>query len=106
MKRLLFAFALLVQELAFAAPYLKGVTDKDPLSYAVGEDIVFTVSLEGAEAFPDGVTATWSRSGDDGVEEKGAWDGRDPLVVKTKLTRAGSATCSERQAVVRRRSEQ
>jgi len=89
MKRLLLAFVLMVHGLAFAAPYLKGATDKDPLSYAVGEDIVFTVSLEGAEAFPDGVVAAWHRSGDDGVEEKGTWDGRAPLVVKTKLTRAG-----------------
>ena len=58
MKHLIFAFALLVHCLACAAPRLKGVTDKDPLSYAVGEDIVFTVSLEGAESFPDGVLAT------------------------------------------------
>ena len=70
-------------------PWLKGETDKPPLSYAVGEDIVFTVSLEGAEAFPDGVSATWRRSGDDGAEEKGTWDGRSPLTVKTSLKRAG-----------------
>ena len=89
MKHLAFAVALLVHCLAHAAPCLKGVTDKDPLSYAVGEDIVFTVSLEGAESFPDGVSATWRRSGDDGVEEKGTWDGRAPLTVKTKLKRAG-----------------
>ena len=89
MKRLLFVFALMVHGLAYAAPYLKGVTDRDPLSYAVGEDIVFTVSLEGAESFPDGVSASWRRSGDDGVEEKGTWDGRSPLTVKTKLNRAG-----------------
>ena len=89
MKHLAFAVALLVHCLAYAAPCLKGVTDKDPLSYAVGEDIVFTVSLEGAESFPDGVSATWRRSGDDGVEEKGTWDGRAPLTVKTKLKRAG-----------------
>ena len=89
MKRLMFAFVLTAHGLAYSAPYLRGATDRDPLSYAVGEDIVFTVSLEGAPAFPDGVSAAWRRSGDDGVEEKGSWDGRAPLTVKTKLGRAG-----------------
>ena len=89
MKQLVGVIAMIAAWTVHAAPWLKGVTDKDPLSYAVGEDIVFTVSLEGATAFPDGVTATWRRSGDDGVEEKGTWNGRAPLTVKTKLKRAG-----------------
>ena len=74
---------------AKVVPYLKGRTDKDPLSYRVGEEIVFTVTLHGAATFPDGVMATWRRTGDDGVEESGAWDGKSPLVVKTRLARAG-----------------
>ena len=89
MKQLVGAIAMITVWTVHAAPWLKGETDKDPLSYAVGEDIVFTVSLEGATAFPDGVTATWRRSGDDGVEEKGTWNGRAPLTVKTKLARPG-----------------
>ncbi|MBE6398006.1 MAG: hypothetical protein E7046_13470, partial [Lentisphaerae bacterium] len=40
---------------AKVVPYLKGRTDKDPLSYRVGEEIVFTVTLHGAASFPDGV---------------------------------------------------
>ena len=32
-----------------ATPYLKGVTDKEPLSYAVGEEIVFTVTAQEAD---------------------------------------------------------
>ena len=89
MKQLVGAIAMITAWTVHAAPWLKGETDKDPLSYAVGEDIVFTVSLEGATAFPDGVTATWRRSGDNGVEEKGTWNGRAPLTVKTKLARPG-----------------
>ena len=36
MKHLLSAFVLMAYGLAHAVPYLHGVTDKDPLSYAVG----------------------------------------------------------------------
>lgn len=74
---------------AVAAPWIEGTTDKDPLSYSVGEEIVFTVTLREASSFPDGVKAEWRRTGDDGVEEKGAWNGASPLTVKTKLARAG-----------------
>lgn len=70
------ACAAAVQDGATPAPYLKGRTDKDPLSYCTGEEIVFKVTLHGASSFPEGVVATWRRTGDDGVEESGLWTGR------------------------------
>jgi len=84
-----FAVAVLVAGGLQAAPYVKGKTDKDPLSYKVGEDIVFTLTLEGGEKLPEGVSFAWTRTGDDGVTEKGAWDATAPLTVKTSLKRAG-----------------
>ena len=89
MKRLLVAFVFMVHGLAYAVPYLKGVTDKDPLSYAVGEDIVFTVTVQETEALPPGLKLRWERTGDDGRVEKGMSDATSPLVVKTSLNRPG-----------------
>lgn len=70
MRKLIFLGAVLSFGVVSAAPWLKGVTDKDPLSYKVGEEIVFTVTLEGVSAFPEGTEAKWKRTGDDGVEER------------------------------------
>lgn len=89
MRKLIFLGAVLSFGVVSAAPWLKGVTDKDPLSYKVGEEIVFTVTLEGVSAFPEGTEAKWKRTGDDGVEECGTWSGCSPLVVKTRLNRPG-----------------
>lgn len=74
---------------AWSAPWIKGVTDKSPLDYKVGEEIVFTLTLEGGEPLPQDVKVLWARTGDDGQTEKGEWDAKAPLVVKTKLARAG-----------------
>ena len=44
-------------------PWLKGVTDKDPLTYRCGEKIVFTLTLERAETLPSGLDIVWTRTG-------------------------------------------
>lgn len=72
-----------------AKPWLKGVTDKDPLSYSVGEEIVFTVTTQDAQALPPGLKLRWERTGDDGCEQKGVSDTVAQLVVKTSLNRPG-----------------
>jgi len=86
---LLTAVGLLGSLSLSAAPWLKGVTDKDPLTYKVGDEVTFTVTLEEASAFPEDVSAKWQRTGDDGAVASGDWDGTAPLVVKTKLGRDG-----------------
>lgn len=89
MRTMTFGLISLLAGAAWSAPWIKGVTDKSPLDYTVGEDIVFTLTLEGGEPLPSGVKVLWSRTGDDGLSDKGEWDAKEPLVVKTKLARAG-----------------
>jgi hypothetical protein len=52
---------------------LKGVTDKDPCSYVVGEKMKFSFSLHGlADGVSlDGLKLKWKRRGDDGKTEEG-----------------------------------
>ena len=79
MKKLLFAFAL-----AAAALYgsemkdlkLKAKTDKEnPIDYKVGETIRFDFFLDGVTELPEGVQeplhVVWTRTGDDGLQQKG-----------------------------------
>ena len=71
---------------------LHGETDKArAIDYAPGEEMVFTLSLQGAEAFADGqYFVKWTRTGDDGAKEEGKVDAKSlPLVVKTKLEQPG-----------------
>ena len=75
---------------AFAAtPWIKGVTDKGPLDYAVGEEMTFTLTVQHAQDLPPGLKLCWTRTGDDGQEQKGTADIASPLVVKTSLNRPG-----------------
>lgn len=81
----------------FAGPldraWLKGVTDRDPLSYRVGDEVSFTVTAEGLEGtVPDGAYfLSWKRTGDDGVVTEGreAFDGKTPFVCRTKIGTPG-----------------
>ncbi|MGI6495598.1 MAG: acetylxylan esterase [Kiritimatiellia bacterium] len=97
--RLLLSLGLLASLLSVAAAgpldhaWLKGTTDKDPVSYKTGEDIVLTLTpmnVEGevaeGEYFLD-----WSRSGDDGVKDGGRlpFDGRTPFVFTNRLDAPG-----------------
>ena len=76
---------------AAKGPWIKGVTDKCPLDYKVGETMVFTLTLEQAESLPDGLEVEWTRTGDDGKTESGKVPAKagQPLVVKTSLDRPG-----------------
>ncbi|HRU18925.1 MAG TPA: acetylxylan esterase [Kiritimatiellia bacterium] len=72
--------------------WLMGVTDKHPLSYKVGEEIVFTLTpwnLTG-DIPADTYSLKWERTGDDGVQDNGkAPLTKDPFVYKTKLDKPG-----------------
>lgn len=81
---------------AFANPlsgtWFKMVTDKDPVSYKVGEPIVFTLTVENAKKeIPEGCYYfKWIRSGDDGVVEEGIIPvSVKPFVYTTKIDRPG-----------------
>ena len=81
---------------AFGGPldkaWLKGVTDKDPVSYAIGEEITFTVTPQNIEGtLPDGeYFLDWKRSDDFGFVETGKVPLTDkPLVYKGKLDKPG-----------------
>ena len=72
--------------------WVKGVTGKDPTAYAVGEDIVFTLTLEGVtNAVPkDLYSFKWKRTGDDGQSEEGLAPLESaPFAYTTKSEKAG-----------------
>ena len=76
----------------FDKAVLHGETDKErAIDYAPGEQMVFTLSLQGAEDFAEGdYFVSWMRTGDDGRTEEGKVDATKlPLVVKTSLDRPG-----------------
>ena len=98
MKKMLLTVASAVSLLAFGAgpldnAVLHGVTDKErAIDYAPGEEMTFTLSLQGAEAFPaDMWFIRWKRTGDDGQVQEGKvpLSATDPLVIKTKLDGPG-----------------
>ena len=97
MKNLSFVAWFVLSSAAFAAgPFedavLHGETDKSrAIDYAPGEEMTFTLSLQGAEAFGEGqYFVKWTRTGDDGKKETGKVDAKAlPLVVKTKLDQPG-----------------
>ena len=69
-----------------------GVTDRDPLSYACGEEMVFTVTLvdRSAKNAPvPGRRVAWTLEGDDGSRRAGEASSDSPLVVKAKLDAPG-----------------
>lgn len=72
--------------------WIKGTTDKDPITYKPGEKMVFTLAVQGLDGeLPDGeYFLQWARSGDDGIRE----DGKEPLTAKpfvyeTKIDKPG-----------------
>ena len=72
--------------------WIKGTTDKDPITYKPGEKMVFTLSAQGLDGnLPAGeYFLQWTRSGDDGIRE----DGKEPLTAKpfvyeTKIDKPG-----------------
>ena len=72
--------------------WIKGTTDKDPITYKPGEKMVFTLAVQGLDGeLPDGeYFLQWTRSGDDGIRETG----KEPLTAKpftyeTKIDKPG-----------------
>ena len=72
---------------------LHGETDKErAIDYKPGEEMVFTISLQGVKSLPkDEYFIKWSRTADDGVTETGKVPASlsEPLVIKTKLDKPG-----------------
>ena len=92
------ALAALIVTVSFAGTnvlqkaWLKGTTDKDPLSYKPGEEMVFTVAPQNIRGdIPRGTYfLKWERTGDDGVSENGSepLTGK-PFVYKTRIAKPG-----------------
>ena len=72
-------------------PWIRGTTDKCPLDYKVGETMTFTLTLEQADAVPQGAVIEWTRTADDGNAESGKAPAKvgEPIQVKTSLDRPG-----------------
>ena len=72
--------------------WLKGTTDKSPISYKPGETMVFTIEPQGVKGeIPAGAYfLKWTRSGDDGVSESGreSFSGK-PFVYRTSIAKPG-----------------
>ena len=68
------------------------MTDKDPLTYACGEEMVFTLTPMGVDGtIPEGeYKLKWDKSDDYGVVEKGEipFTG-EPFIYKTKMDKPG-----------------
>ena len=72
--------------------WIKGTTDKDPITYKPGEKMVFTLAVQGLDGeLPEGAYfLQWTRSGDDGIRE----NGKEPLttapfVYETRIDKPG-----------------
>lgn len=98
-KELAFAIMVVASLFAFRAlagildkAWIKGTTDKNPLSYRAGEEIVFTlVPMEVDGDIPEGeYFLSWQRSDDYGKVESGMVQfTTKPFVYKTSLDRPG-----------------
>ena len=116
MKRLITSVWACSWLAAFAAgpldnAVLHGETDKArAIDYAPGEEMVFTLTLQGAEKFAEGeYFVQWSRTGDDGKKDSGKVDAKSlPLTVKTKLDSPGfvrlEASVVDKKGVVYKKS--
>lgn len=64
-----------------------GETDKNPLSYQPGEEMVFSIQLLDDGVPSAGKTVRWTRTGDDGKTETGeaVSEAVEPLVLRTSL---------------------
>ena len=99
------AAAFAVQAHPLDRAWIRGTTDKDPVSYRVGEKMVFTLALQDFEgdAIPDGFDLSWKRSGDDGRCEEGKVPlTAEPFVRETSIDRPGFVRL---EAYVTRRSD-
>ena len=95
-KMAFMATALVASACAWAGlldkAWIKGVTDKDPIGYKVGEKIVFTLSVCGLDGdIPDGEYSLWWKKSDDfgSVEEGKVPLSREPFKYETSLPKPG-----------------
>ena len=74
------------------ATWIRGVTDKDPITYKAGEEVSFTLTVErlDGELKSGEFSLDWKRTGDDGIVETGkvSYAGA-PFVYKTKIAFPG-----------------
>jgi len=69
-----------------------GYSNKNPLLYSCGEEMRFYVTLVDTarnDAPVKGRRLVWTRTGDDGVTEKGEAASDEPLLVKTSIAKPG-----------------
>ncbi len=89
---IVFLFSFLLARSVPAGEFLfSGNTEKDPLSYAVGEEIVFNVVLYKNGVQFGGQEVIWTCEGDDGRKEEGksVSSETEPIVIRTKLDKPG-----------------
>ncbi len=70
---------------------INGTINKSVVSYAPGEEIVFTINadLAGQDALAQGYTINYVRTGDDGKTENGSAKATEPVIVKTSMDKPG-----------------
>lgn len=78
MKSLIVSAVVLASQILFSAAitdrtWIKGLTDKNPLEYKLGEKMNFTLEMKELAGTPrEGeYTLKWTRTGDDGLSEEG-----------------------------------
>ncbi len=92
MKKLfLFAAFCLGLTLAAGTVYFTGDSEKSPLSYRCGEEIVFNIQLTEDGKPLSGIPLEWNLYGEDGKRDKGkaTADAEKPLVIKTSQDKPG-----------------
>ena len=68
-----------------------GESDKDALSYKVGEKMVFSIKLLDKDKQVGGIRLDWTREGEDGKKESGkaVSSATEPLIITTSIDRPG-----------------
>lgn len=95
LKRIAIAFVILIMTATVFATesiHFFGSTDKDPITYKPGEEMIFSLQiLNDAGKALSGVKFNWTRTGDDGLQESGSAvsDETKPFQIKTKISVPG-----------------
>ncbi len=75
--------------LSAVEPYIYGITDKDPLSYQLGEEMIFSLSVREVQS-PSEIKLKWKIQGDDGQVSEGMEQYQAvPLKIKTSISQPG-----------------